>query len=756
MTRGWIRITTLAGTAFIVAAMLAAAPVAHAAATVACGTDPCDIGDSGGPLTHVYIGSDLSCQVVEGTTAQYKGSSTSGDCGTFISVNGKLYGPSVSTMPGLATPYPAGGSQLVSTSATGSLAAPREVTTKLAIGKLAVTEVDTYAAGLSTYKTRITLTNTGTTALTGVRIYRAADCTYGGDDDGYGGQETTTPGAGSPAQLISISCVENGGIPGQGVESWVPNSVNSTWFEGIPGNLWSALANLGALPNTCGGCSAAAANNAIGVSWGFSISAGASVVRGDQTNLATNGKTPLTEFVAADSGKNSVNSGSSDGYTITVHNPTTGPIVVGSITDYLPTGFTYRNGSTTLVTTSEPSISSGVLTWNGSFIVAARSDIHLHFGVQVSNLGGKKYSNAVSGTATGHEIAPSGPSAQITVAQVYRLTVTRVGSGVVTSSPAGIKCPTVCAKAYTGGTVKLTATKALGSVFSGWSGDCAGKGSCTLAMTADHTATATFTRVCTKIAYVTGKDIVTVDGPGGGGITNLTNGTGTNFDPAWSPNCSKIAFASTRNGNAQIFVLTPGVVGVHQITSGLRPSTQPTWSGDGSKIAFTSARSGKPQIYVVSANGGPAKRITHDVAADTQPDWSPIGPRIVFTGTAGGRAQLYSVMSNGTGLVRLTNSAGTNAQASWSPTGTRLLFISTRDGNAEVYLMSANGSGPQRLTTSTFSESHPTWSPLASSFAFASNRSGNVDVFTRTLVGGSFTNVTSGDPGADTSPAWSS
>ena len=431
---------------------------------------------------------------------------------------------------------------------------------------------------------------------------------------------------------------------------------------------------------------------------------------------------------------------------------------MGSIIDFLPAGFTYRTGSTTLLTTADPNIASGVLTWDGPFTVGARSEIHLHLGVKVSNVGGLKYYNAVAGTATGHEIAPSGPSAQIPVLQVYRITVTPAGSGTVTSTPSGIACPPTCTAVFNqGGSVRLVPKAALGSAFTGWGGDCSATGGCLLSMSADRAVDATFTRVCTKVAYVSGKNIVTQDGPGGGGLVTLvSSGTGANFDPAWSPDCHKIAFASTRAGKAQIYVMAATGGPATHVTSGLAPSTQPTWSSDGSKIAFVRAVAGKAKIFVVSATGGAVTRVTHDTGADTQPDWSPVGPRIVFTSTAGGRAQLYSVLSNGKALTRLTNAPGTSTQASWSPTGTRLLFVSTRDGNPEIYLMNANGSGVHRLTASRFIEAHPTWSPVGSSFAFAGNRAGNMDVFTRTLAGGSFKNITAADAGADTSPAWSS
>jgi lysophospholipase L1-like esterase len=77
----------------------------------------------------------------------------------------------------------------------------------------------------------------------------------------------------------------------------------------------------------------------------------------------------------------------------------------------------------------------------------------------------------------------------------FALSVTRAGAGtgVVTSSPAGINCGTACAANYTSGTlVTLTATVAGNSTFAGWSGACTGTGSCVLVLSQARALTATF------------------------------------------------------------------------------------------------------------------------------------------------------------------------------------------------------------------------------------------------------------------------
>jgi hypothetical protein len=82
---------------------------------------------------------------------------------------------------------------------------------------------------------------------------------------------------------------------------------------------------------------------------------------------------------------------------------------------------------------------------------------------------------------------------ELSLATGFALTVTEAGtgSGSVSSSPAGISCPSTCSANFTSGTVvTLTATPAAGSTFAGWSGACTG--TCSVTMTAAKAVKATF------------------------------------------------------------------------------------------------------------------------------------------------------------------------------------------------------------------------------------------------------------------------
>ncbi len=112
----------------------------------------------------------------------------------------------------------------------------------------------------------------------------------------------------------------------------------------------------------------------------------------------------------------------------------------------------------------------------------------------------------------------------------------------------------------------------------------------------------------------------------GSGLTKLTNNSAHDGDrPSWSPDGSKIAFASDRDGNWEIYVMNADGTGQTRLTNNPAQDDNPSWSPDGTKIAFKSTRAGSNEIYVMNVNGSAQTRLTTSVAADDNlPDWQPL------------------------------------------------------------------------------------------------------------------------------------
>ena len=94
---------------------------------------------------------------------------------------------------------------------------------------------------------------------------------------------------------------------------------------------------------------------------------------------------------------------------------------------------------------------------------------------------------------------------------------------------------------------------------------------------------------------------------------------GISASPLWlrnvaiAPDGKQIAF--TYKGN--IFIVPTAGGDARQLTSGGSYNTSPVWSPDGSKIAFSSDREGSMDIYVVNSKGGVPRRLTTNSGNET-------------------------------------------------------------------------------------------------------------------------------------------
>ncbi|MDH6577870.1 hypothetical protein [Kitasatospora sp. MAP5-34] len=168
--------------------------------------------------------------------------------------------------------------------------------------------------------------------------------------------------------------------------------------------------------------------------------------------------------------------------------------------------------------------------------------------------------------------------------------------------------------------------------------------------------------------------------------------------PALAPGGRQIAFAATTgrpDGQHDLWVVNPDGTGLRRVTDGTGDNVWPTWSPDGTTIAFSGARGagGCRQIYSVPVNGGDIRQLTFDqdpqVCADpsagnTEPDWDPVAGdrRLLFTYTVPGPPPVrqIKVMLVGGGESGIEQSLLTppmdSRAGSWSPDGTEVAFLS--------------------------------------------------------------------------------
>jgi Tol biopolymer transport system component len=268
---------------------------------------------------------------------------------------------------------------------------------------------------------------------------------------------------------------------------------------------------------------------------------------------------------------------------------------------------------------------------------------------------------------------------------------------------------------------------------------------CALAL--GSSAQAAFPGANGKIAFASDRDqpnpqrfglpseIYTVN-PDGSGETNLTQNPADDTQPAWSPDGSRIAFSSNRNGNNEIYTMNADGSGLVRLTNA--GGSWPAWSPDGSKIVFVNNPGGQPGLFVMSASDGSGVSQVFSCVRYVggqawggceRPRWSPNGTEIAFDvaysiiGCESCFATYWAVeliKPDGSGLTGICGGDGPFSgciMPDWSPDSSRLV-IEDADG-VSLYLVNRDGSGGVSITQSA-REDAPIWSPDGQRLAFSS------------------------------------
>jgi TolB protein len=219
--------------------------------------------------------------------------------------------------------------------------------------------------------------------------------------------------------------------------------------------------------------------------------------------------------------------------------------------------------------------------------------------------------------------------------------------------------------------------------------------------------------------------------PYGSEVTRLTDHSATEMNAVFSPDGSRIAFVSDRDGNLEIYVMNADGSQPRRLTNDPGEDIHPFWSPDGSRIIFNSTRTSKntkePEIYEIysmNADGTGLRQITRDGVVNTYAVWSPDGRKIAFRKIVGENSEVFVMNADGTEQVNLTRDPSFDGWPAWSPDGSRIAFSTKRTGSFQLHLMNADGSGIVRLVETDGRCSGPMWSPDGKRIAFTQSWGG--------------------------------
>lgn len=268
----------------------------------------------------------------------------------------------------------------------------------------------------------------------------------------------------------------------------------------------------------------------------------------------------------------------------------------------------------------------------------------------------------------------------------------------------------------------------------------------------------------------------------GTGLVNVTDHPALDNQPAWSPDGSKLAFRSNRDGDPEIYQMAADGSGITRLTFHAGLDGEPAWSPDGSKIAFRRseffgdfvgpghpAPGGQPapsEIWTMNADGSNARSLTRNPEArDAHPSWSPDGARLAFERTYvnSTRVDLIVVGASGTPQRVITPWGGDpqpitagvirafDVDPAWSPDGEQIAFRALRDFfSYDIWVVSPEGKNLTELIELPRPQINPAWSPDGARIIFADGPGGGLAVMNRD--GSGLTYLTSG--AIDSWPTW--
>lgn len=145
--------------------------------------------------------------------------------------------------------------------------------------------------------------------------------------------------------------------------------------------------------------------------------------------------------------------------------------------------------------------------------------------------------------------------------------------------------------------------------------------------------------------------------------------------PQFSPDGTKVVFASFRSGNFELWVCKSDGSSPSQLTSlGSGMLGSPTWSPDGQKIAFDHSQGGSEiRVLSLEQNQNVSVRVTPPDLIAVRPVWSGDGQWIYFSAGSIENRQVWRVPSDGGAPKQITQHGGWEGRE--SPDGRYVYYV---------------------------------------------------------------------------------
>jgi TolB protein len=201
----------------------------------------------------------------------------------------------------------------------------------------------------------------------------------------------------------------------------------------------------------------------------------------------------------------------------------------------------------------------------------------------------------------------------------------------------------------------------------------------------------------------------------GGTEKRLTTSAGNETQPSLSSAGTSVAYTSDATGLPRLFVAPVSLAGPGRLTAasfgfGGSIETDATWSPTGDRIAFMSTANGRANLFITSSTAGSTPASVDGSGSqvtDVEPAWSPDGNRIAFASTRSGGTQIFLLDLRTGAFSQLTTGSQPSGQPGWLPDG-RLVFTVFGNGDSTLWWIDAEaGATAQAIPTGTKAPGHP-------------------------------------------------
>jgi len=223
------------------------------------------------------------------------------------------------------------------------------------------------------------------------------------------------------------------------------------------------------------------------------------------------------------------------------------------------------------------------------------------------------------------------------------------------------------------------------------------------------------------VNYKTGQPKIYISSMDGNQNTKAVDIRGNQLLPAISKNRDLLAFICDASGRADLFVQSiepsKGKMGTPIQLFSYPRSTQasPTFSPDGTKIAFASDKDGSTRIYTIPSIRGEKRAqpvlITKQNRENSCPSWSPDGTKLAYSAKTEGIRQIWIYDFTTGEESQLTFGGGNKENPCWAENSLHLIFNSTDSNSSDLYVVNLKQPEAIRITNGPGKKHYPTWGP---------------------------------------------